>query len=96
MRSLPVDSNPSPPRSKPTIIGRAPARPDRAPVAEWLDPLVCPPPKGSKIQLLTDWGIAVYGHWADDGYVAWAPLLQKPAWLYERLRQKRLEKEDLR
>lgn len=74
------------------IIGRAPARPDRAPVAEWLDPLLYPPPKGTKIQLLTDWGIAVYGHWSDEGYVAWAPLLQKPAWLYERLRQKRLEK----
>lgn len=69
----------------PRITGRAPA-------AEWLDPLVYPPPKGTKLRLMTDWGIAVYGHWDDVGYIAWAPLLQKPAWLQERLRQNRLDR----
>lgn len=76
----------------PRITGRAPVRPDLAPVAEWLDPLVYPPPKGTKLRLMTDWGIAVYGHWDDVGYTAWAPLLQKPAWLQERLRQNRLDR----
>ena len=74
------------------ISGRAPERPDRAPVAEWLDPLIYPPPRGMKIQLLTDWEIAVYGHWSDTGYVAWAPLMTKPAWLVQRLRDKALSR----
>ena len=74
------------------IVGRAPERPDRAPVAEWLDPLIFPPPRGMKIQLLTDWEIAVYGHWSDTGYVAWAPLMTKPAWLVQRLRDKALSR----
>lgn len=94
-------TNPPPPHERPVlpktsvpprITGRAPARPDRAPVAEWLDPLVYPPPKGTKLQLLTDWGIAVYGHWEDVGYIAWAPLLQKPSWLLQRMRESRLKK----
>jgi hypothetical protein len=71
---------------------KAPERPDRAPVAEWLDPLIYPPPRGMKIQLLTDWEIAVYGHWSDTGYVAWAPLMTKPAWLVQRLRDKALSR----
>lgn len=54
MNSTPAGSNLPPAYGKPAIIGRAPARPDRAPVAEWLDPLLYPPPKGTKIQLLTD------------------------------------------
>ena len=77
-----------------TATGRTLERPDRAPVAEWLDPLIYPPPRGMKIQLLTDWEIAVYGHWSDTGYVAWAPLMTKPAWLVQRLRDKALSRRE--
>lgn len=40
-------------------------------------------PLGSKVQLLTDAGVAVYGTYAcgREGYIAWAPLPNKPEWL---------------
>lgn len=90
--ALTAPPKPWPRATEPRITGRAPTRPDRAPTAEWLDPSIYTPPRGTKIQLLTDWGIAVYGHWDDDGFVAWAPLLQKPSWLIARMCQKRVEK----
>lgn len=77
-----------PPR--PFYSSKVPQRPDRAPVAEWLDPEVYPPPHGTKILLLTNWEVAVLGHWDDVGCVAWAPLMKKPEWLQKRLRERRL------
>jgi len=49
-----------------------------APVAEWLDPEEHPAPRGSKILLLTRWGVAVFGYWDDSGFAAWSPLPQIP------------------
>lgn len=54
----------------------------------WRNPSVDVPPKGVKLQLYTEGGIAVYGHWKDSaGFLAWAPLPAVPKWL------KTLEKE---
>ncbi len=64
-------------------------RPERAPVASWLDPETNPPPRGVKIQLLTEGGIAVYGEWRDQGYDAWAPCMQIPAELQMKIIRKR-------
>ena len=50
-----------------------------AKAAEWLDPDETPAPRGAKILLLTRWGIAVIGMWADQGYVGWSPLPKVPA-----------------
>lgn len=51
-------------------------QPHRAPVAEWRLPEDYPPPKGTKLILLTRQGVAIMGHWSDKDCVAWAPLLQ--------------------
>lgn len=69
-----------------------PTRPDRAPVAQWLDPLVSPPPRGTKLMLLTSTEVATIGHWADADCIAWAPLPQKPDWIRHRLREMRARK----
>ncbi len=66
-----------------------PNRPDRAPVAFWLDPDTNPPPRGVKIQLLTEGGIAVYGEWRDKGFDAWAPCMQVPQALQQKIMEKR-------
>lgn len=42
------------------------------------DPAVFAPPKGVKLILLTEGGVAVLGDWKDDGgFVAWSPLPKK-------------------
>ena len=51
-------------------------RPDRAPVAEWRLPEDYPPPRGTKLILLTRQGVAIMGHWSDQDCVAWAPQMQ--------------------
>lgn len=55
---------------------------DQAP--QWHHPDDTPPPKGTKLQLLTPGGITVYGHW-EDWAVAWAPLLKVPKELKQRI-----------
>jgi len=51
------------------------ARVATARVSEWLDPEDEPPPKGTKLMLLTKYGIAVFGHWMDGmDLVAWSPM----------------------
>jgi hypothetical protein len=48
----------------------------------WL-PITKDTPRGVKLQLLTQGGVAIYGHW--DGkntfYEAWAPMPKKPEWM---------------
>lgn len=47
------------------------------PAAEvhWRDPDWCDPPRGRKLLLLTEGGVAVIGVWRDDGgFTAWSPL----------------------
>jgi hypothetical protein len=53
----------------------------------WLDPTEAPPPTGTKLLLLTTWGIAVIGTWPKDGkgYVAWSPLPRIPKQIKEKL-----------
>lgn len=63
-------------------------RKDRAPTASWIDPDDDPPPRGSKINILTIGGISTTGTWDDDFCVAWAPLLTVPP----AIRQKLLER----
>jgi hypothetical protein len=50
-----------------------------AKASEWIDPEERPAPKGTKILLLTRWGVAVIGEWAEQGYAGWAPLPKVPA-----------------
>lgn len=50
----------------------------RAATASWIDPDDDPPPRGSKINLLTIGGISTTGTWDEEGCVAWAPLLTVP------------------
>ena len=45
----------------------------------WRDPEQEPPPRGSKLLILTSGGVAVIGDWIDDSnFVAWSPLPKKP------------------
>lgn len=63
-----------------------------APVAEYVSPLDVPPPRGTKLLLLTQWGIAVIGEWMDHGYVGWSPLPKVPRKIkneMDRLRRER-------
>jgi hypothetical protein len=48
----------------------------RAPVSSWVYDRFEGCPRGSKVLLLTESGIAIIGHIADStkGYMAWAPL----------------------
>ena len=85
-------SGSTPPKPFNCTSSKLPERPDRAPVAEWLDPEVYPPPRGTKILLLTSWEVVVLGHWNDADCIAWAPLMRKPVWLLQRLRELRLSK----
>lgn len=62
------------------------ARGYTAGLAEWLDPLEVPPPRGSKILLLTAGGVCVIGHWCE-WMVAWHPLPRVPAVIRERLQR---------
>ena len=44
----------------------------------WRDPTAEPPPRGSKLLILTSGGVAVIGDWTDDSnFVAWSPLPKK-------------------
>lgn len=44
----------------------------------WRDPEQEPPPRGSKLLVLTSGGVAVMGDWMDDSnFVAWSPLPRK-------------------
>ena len=44
----------------------------------WRDPEHEPPPRGSKLLVLTSGGVAVIGDWVDDSnFVAWSPLPRK-------------------
>lgn len=53
---------------------------------EYKTPEEAPPPVGRKINLLTEYGVAVLGTWGDGrGLVAWAPLLKIPQHIKERL-----------
>lgn len=47
----------------------------RASVTSWIDPDDVPPPRATKLNLLTIGGVAIYGQWDDSFCVAWAPLL---------------------
>ena len=57
-----------------------------APASTWLDPLEHVPPRGTRMLLLTRWGVAVIGEWVDDGYAAWAPLPKVPRAIKARMR----------
>ena len=47
-------------------------------VVYWRDPEQEPPPRGSKLLILTSGGVAVFGEWMDDSnFVAWSPLPKK-------------------
>jgi hypothetical protein len=52
--------------------------PATASVVGWIDPLREPAPQGKKVLLLSYTGVAVIGTWANEGYVAWAPLPKIP------------------
>jgi len=44
----------------------------------WCDPEQERPPRGVKLLILTDGGVAVIGDWLDDSnFVAWSPLPKK-------------------
>jgi hypothetical protein len=46
----------------------------------WQPPHTCP--LSAKVQLLTQGGVAVYGHYTPSGgYLGWAPLPKKPEWM---------------
>ncbi len=47
----------------------------RAIVGYWKLPSEFPPPKGTKINLLTAWNVACQGHWDELSCVAWSELL---------------------
>lgn len=51
---------------------------------EWLDADEHPPPKGTKVLLLTRGGVAVMGHW-QQGMVAWTPLPRVPQSIKEKM-----------
>ena len=51
----------------------------------WLDPAEFPPPRSSKVLLLTVYGVAILGPWGA-GCVAWAPLPQISAAILAKLR----------
>ena len=68
--------------------GVAPNLPQRAPVAEWRLPEDSPPPRGTKLQVLTVYGVATMGAWSDLDCVAWAPLIQINARIRERMLEK--------
>lgn len=57
-----------------------------APTSSWLDPEEHRPPRGTRMLLLTRWGVAVIGEWIDDGYAAWAPLPKVPRAIKARMR----------
>lgn len=57
-----------------------------APVSSWQDPRIYSPPHGSKMLMLTEYGVAVLGSRWDDTFVAWAPLPSIPPEIKERLR----------
>ncbi len=58
-----------------------------APQPEFLHPDDVPPPRGTKLNLLTSGGIATFGHWTDDSnLIAWAPLIKVSDDLRARLR----------
>ena len=65
--------------------------PHRARVAEWRLPEDSPPPRGTKLQLLTVYGVATMGAWSDLDCVAWAPLLTVSARIRERMLEKQRE-----
>ena len=45
----------------------------------WIDPQEQTPPIGKKLLLLTQYGVAVLGHWYAEGqFIAWAPLPKIP------------------
>jgi hypothetical protein len=47
--------------------------------AYWRDPEQERPPRGVKLLILTDGGVAVIGDWLDDSnFVAWSPLPKRP------------------
>lgn len=50
------------------------------------DPEVHPPPRDTKINLITKYGIQTIGFWDDESYIAWYPLLKIPASVKERLK----------
>mgnify|MGYP003386933265 FL=1 len=52
----------------------------------WRDPRVDPPPRGVKLNAMTEGGIVIFGNWRDD-YLAWSPLLKIPPWLRARLNE---------
>lgn len=52
----------------------------------WLDPAEFPPPRSSKVLLLTVYGVAILGPWGA-GCVAWAPLPQIDAATHGRLQK---------
>lgn len=55
-------------------------RVETAPQAEWLDPGEHTPPRGTKLMLLTRWGIATFGQWDSSGdFVGWSPLPKVPS-----------------
>lgn len=44
----------------------------------WREPAVEPPPRGSKLLILTSGGVAIFGEWMDDSnFTAWSPLPKK-------------------
>ena len=54
--------------------------------AEWLDPLVFMPPRGTDILIFTAGGVAVRGMWTGSKHeLAWSPFPRKPNWLKKRL-----------
>lgn len=59
--------------------------PKTAPTAEWRDPLVEPAPPARKVLLLGYGGTAVIGTWANEGFIAWAPLPKIPPHIKQRI-----------
>ena len=45
----------------------------------WRDPKSDPPPRGTKLLILTSGGVTVVGDWIDtSNYVAWSPMPKRP------------------
>lgn len=57
-----------------------------APISEWQALATCP--KGTKVLMLTERGVAVIGKYEPEGYLAWAPFPKRPEWLRKQMENK--------
>lgn len=50
----------------------------------WRNPAIDPPPRGTKLWLLTSGGVSIVGSWVDDSnLIAWSPNPKRPIGLVQ-------------